>query len=61
MWKQVTVLHDEAEMKQSVVLNILLTENICVRAAAQLLAHPIRFALYIKFLSNYDGESSALK
>lgn len=49
---QGTALHDQAELKQSLALNILLTEQKCVRAIAEFPTHPIMFALYIKFISN---------
>lgn len=49
---QGTVVHDQAELKQSAALNILLTEQKRVRATAQRPNHPIMFVLYIKFIPN---------
>ncbi len=47
---QGTPLHDQAELKQSVALNILLTE--LKKKVGELPTHLIMSLLYIKFISN---------
>lgn len=48
---QGTPLHDQAELKQSAALNILLTE-LKGKKVGELPTHPIMSVLYIKFISD---------